>query len=190
MLESMLDPSDLAPERIRPLSRREYDRMVDLGMFEDEHVELLRGMLVEMSPQGEHHGSVVAWFAQRLSIALGMSLQVRPALPLAADDYSEPEPDVAVCTRDHGVHEHPARAVLLIEVAYSSLRKDRGIKLQIYAQAGIAEYWVVDITTMTVEVYTQPTAHGYASVVRLRDGDVLRPTRLPGVELPVAEIPR
>ncbi len=64
------------------------------------------------------------------------------------------------------------------------------MKLQIYAQAGIPEYWIVDVTTMTVEVYTQPTAHGYASVARLGDGDVLRPTQLSGVELPVAELPR
>ncbi|MGE5187288.1 MAG: Uma2 family endonuclease [Acidobacteriota bacterium] len=186
----MLDPSELAPERIRPLSRREYDRMVDLGMFEDEHVELLRGMLVEMSPQGGRHGTVCAWLAQRLSIALGMSLEVRPQLPFAADDWSEPEPDVAVARRDHSIDEHPGAALLLIEVSQTSLRKDRGVKLQIYAQAGVPEYWIVDLTTMTVEVYSQPTAHGYANVARLGDGDVLRPTQLPGVELPVAELPR
>jgi len=190
MLEAMVDPSELAPERIRPLSRREYDRMVDLGMFEDEHVELLRGTVVTMSPQGEHHGGVVAWFSQRLTLALGMSRQVRPALPFAADEWSEPEPDVAVCTYDHGVHDHPTKTLLLIEVSQTSLRKDRGLKLQIYAKAGVPEYWIVDLTTLTVEVYTQPSPTGYASVQHLRDGDLLRPTQLPGVELPVAEIPR
>ncbi len=193
MLELVLepiDPDDLAPERMRPISRREYDRMVELGMFEDERVELLCGMLVAMSPQDGPHATVCAWLAQRITLALGMTYEVRPQLPFAADDWSEPEPDLAIATRDRSIREHPQQALLLVEVSETSLRKDRGVKLRVYAAAGVPESWIVDLTTMTVEVYTQPTSKGYANVEKLRDGDVLRPTHLPGVELAVAEIPR
>ena len=195
MLDSVLEPIDpveLAPEHVRPISRREYDRMVKLGMFEDERIELLSGTLVTMSPQGGRHATVCAWIAQRITLALGdMTYQVRPQLPFAADDWSEPEPDLAVCRRDHPIDEHPDKVLLLVEVSETSLRKDRGVKLRIYAEAGVPEYWIVDLTTMTVEVYTEPTPkRGYARVQKLRDGDVLHPVELPSIALPVAEIPR
>ena len=191
MLQSMVvDLSQLDPKDVRPLSRKEYERMAELGMFEDERVELLRGTVVKMSPQGGHHATVTAWFSQRLSIALGMTVEVRPQLPFAASDWSEPEPDIAIATRDRSLRDHPSRALLLIEIADSSLRRDRGLKLGIYAEAGVPEYWIVNVTTMTVEVYTEPREGGYARVEQLRDGDVLHPTQLPGIELPVAEIPR
>lgn len=191
MLSSMFDPSLVAPERIRPLSRKEYDRMVELGMFENERVELLRGMLVTMSPQGGPHATVCAWFTQRITLALGdMTYEVRPQLPFAADDCSEPEPDIAIARRNRSIREHPSEVLLLIEVSDSSLPKDRKLKLAIYAEAQVPEYWIVDLTTMSVEVHTEPTRDGYAKVHVLRDGNVLRPTQLPAVELAVADIPR
>ena len=78
---------------------------------------------------------------------------------------------------------------MLIEVAESSLPKDRRLKRDIYAEAGVPEYWIVDVTSMTVEVYTQPQDGAYAHVEYLRDGAVLRPTQLPGIAIPVADLP-
>src|SRR5690242_20819821 len=96
MLSSMFDPAVIAPERIRPISRREYDRMVELGMFEDEKLELLRGTLVTMSPQKWPHAVVVEWLTEKLIRGLDPAYSVRPQLPFAADEWSEPEPDIAV----------------------------------------------------------------------------------------------
>jgi Uma2 family endonuclease len=186
----MFDPKLLEPETIRKLSRVEYDHLVAQGMFEDERVELLRGVLVTMSPQGGTHAAITAWFAQRLIRALDESYEVRSHSPLAASDDSEPEPDVSV-SRHVRLLDHPSSALLLIEVAESSLRKDRLVKAAIYAEAGIPEYWIVDVSgeEILVEVYRAPTASGYAQLERLRAGDVLRPVELPQVALAIADIP-
>jgi Uma2 family endonuclease len=191
MLPSMFDPELLAPEAIRKLSRREYDKLVELGVFEDERVELLRGMLVTMSPQGREHSGITAWFGRRLTLALGDAWDVRQHSPYAASDDSEPEPDVSVSRLGASMLLHPSSAVLLIEISDSSIKKDRRIKAPIYAEANVPECWIVDISTveLRVEVHTDPTPSGYRRVEILRDGDVLRPSRLPGVELPVSDIP-
>lgn len=187
---SMFDPSLVEPERIRPLSRKEYDQMVELGMFEDERIELLRGALVTMSPQKWHHAAVVTWLNNELARALDRSYLVRPQVPFAADDWSEPEPDLAVVVNDPTLREHPQHVLLLIEVADSSLRKDRRLKRDIYAEAGVPEYWIVDLTTMVVEVYTEPSAGAYGKIEYRKDGNVLRPTQLAGIAIAVADLPR
>jgi hypothetical protein len=97
-------------------------------------------------------------------IGVGPAFDVRPGLPFAADDWSEPEPDLAVCRRDPRSSEHPS------ESRCSSR--------------------IVDVKACAIEVYTQPTRKGYAHVEVLREGDVLRPHQLPGVELPIANLPR
>ena len=130
-IDPMLPSDDLQPERVRPLSRREYDQLVALGVFEDERIELLRGMLVTMSPQGDVHAGLTAWLAQQLTLSTGGAYDVRSHSPFAADDYSEPEPDVVVARRrEKYAHPEPPQVLLLIEVSDSSLRKDRRIKLR------------------------------------------------------------
>lgn len=86
----MLDPELLEPEALRKLTRREYDKLVELGFFEDERVELLCGMLVTMSPQGGPHATISNWFAQELTLRLGRDFDVRAHSPYAASDDSEP----------------------------------------------------------------------------------------------------
>lgn len=82
------------------------------------------------------------------------------------------------------------RGAITVEVAESSLRRDRGIKARIYAEARVPEYWIVDVKTMTVQVHTRPVADRYELIVVMRDGEVLRPTQLPGVSLAIADMPR
>ena len=165
--------------------------MVDVGIFdEDEHIELLRGVIVKMSPQKWHHAAVTSWLNEQLVLQLAGAFEVRPQLPYAASDWSEPEPDLAVVVKDRERRDHPSAALLIIEIAERSLRTDRRIKAQIYAEAGVPEYWVVDLRAMTVHVHTRPVADRYESIVAVRDGEVLRPTRLPGVMLAVTDIPR
>jgi Uma2 family endonuclease len=187
----MFDPDELVPETIRPFSRREYDCMVELGMFDEERVELLRGMLVTMSPQGDPHATTTSWLHHRLCRLLDESFDVRAHSSYAASDDSEPEPDLSVSRRIHGRYYHPDSALLLIEVSDSSIRKDRKIKAEIYAAAGVPEYWIVNLSgdELVIEVHTEPRATGYRTVEYLRAGDPLRPTQLPAVVIPVSEIP-
>jgi Uma2 family endonuclease len=177
----------IEPERFRPLKRSEYDRMVELGLFQDERIELIRGVLVKMSPQRAPHASSVEKLTELLVVRLQGRFKVRIQLPLALSDDSEPEPDVAIVPLGDYDSEHPTTAFLVVEVADSSLKQDRA-KVAVYASAGIAEYWIVNLNARTVEVYSSPEGDRYAEVRTLRAGDTLRPEALPEVALAVAEI--
>jgi Uma2 family endonuclease len=190
MLDSMLDPAQIAPAKIRPLLRQEYDRLVDLGAFRDERIELLRGHLVEMSPQGLPHADTVSWLCHFLARALDQARwEVRPQVPFAATADSEPEPDIAVTRHVRSRRSHPNKASLVIEVADSSLLRDRTIKREIYAEAGVPEYWIVDVLSRTIEVFTKPERGSYTRSKTFDHTAVLRPRRVPGVELVAADIP-
>jgi Uma2 family endonuclease len=142
----------------------EYDKLGDLGMFDDENIELLEGMLVEMSPIGPPH----YWITQRLNRALARGLpeelEVRVANPIAASDISEPEPDLLIVPAGDFRHEHPGAALLVIEVAHSSRAKDLGIKARIYAGNGVPAYWVIDVEREIVHIHTEPSGDAYAAV--------------------------
>lgn len=190
IVDPMRTPALVAPERLRPLKRREYERLVELGVFGDERIELLRGALVEMSPQGEPHARVSAWFAMKFSRATSERYEIRAHSPFAASADSMPEPDVSISYRRADL-KHPGRgdALLLIEVAGSSVANDRVIKHEIYAQAGVPEYWIVNLRSHTVDVLTKPSRSGYERIVRKAVGDRLRPLRLRSIELQVADVP-
>ena len=175
MLDTMFD-GPVPPKRVRPLSRLEYGNLLDIGWLADQRIELLRGTLVDVSPHRWPHAAAVEFLTEQLILQLGGRYAVRPQLPFAADDWSEPEPDLAVAHKDPTLRDHPGELLLIIEVSDSSLEIDRGLKLRIYAEAGVPEYWIVDLAQMTVDVHTHPTKDAYASVQTLRDGDVLRPT--------------
>ena len=179
--------SAFEPELFRPLKRSEYDRMVELGLFQDERVELLRGVLVKMSPQYAPHASTVQKLNKLIMARLQGRLDLRIQAPLALSDDSEPEPDVAVVPLGDYEIDHPRTALLIIEVSDSSLKKDRG-KAAIYASAGIGEYWIVNLGARTVEVYSSPDGDRYAEARKLREGDTLRPAALPDLSISVAEI--
>lgn len=177
----------IEPELFRPLKRSEYDRMVELGLFQDERVELLRGVLVKMSPQYAPHASTVQKLNRLLMKQLQESFDLRIQAPLALSDDSEPEPDIAVVPLGDYEIEHPRTALLVIEVSDSSLRQDRR-KAAVYASAGIGEYWIVNLGARAVEIYSSPDGDRYAEVRTLREGDVLRPAALPDLAIEVAEI--
>lgn len=189
MLSTMFD-LPVASKSVRPLSRIEYDRMVALGMFDSERIELLRGLLVKMSPIGWLHNRVTAWLTEQMILQLDRTYEVRTQGSFAASDWSEPEPDVAIARKDYGIRDLPSELLLVIEVAESSLVRDRTTKLSIYAEATVPEYWIVDLVSSTVEVYTQPSGSSYARLETLRDGDTLRPVLLPSVLIAVSELPR
>ena len=146
-----------APDsRERRWTRVEYDRLIEAGVFQPgEPIELLGGLLVVAEPQGDAHFTAIRLAEEALRAAFGPGWEVRPQGPIALDAESEPEPDVAVVpgsTRDYR-DGHPAHAALVVEVAESSLRRDREVKGSLYARAGIADYWIVNLGDRVLEVF-------------------------------------
>ncbi|MGI8875284.1 MAG: Uma2 family endonuclease [Egibacteraceae bacterium] len=151
---------------VRPLRRTEYDLLVEQDVFGDERIQLLEGELVAMSPQKAPHAGIVEALNERLMPALVGKARVRVQLPMAAGEHSEPEPDIAVVPAGEPRDRHPERALLVIEVADSSLSLDLVRKPGIYAAAGVPVYWVIDLAGDVVHVHTDPVGEGYASVTR------------------------
>src|SRR3990167_4432681 len=174
--------------RIRRWTRLEYDRLIDLGVFQPgERLELLDGLLVLREPRGSRHAGTIRRVVAALRRAFGDAWQVD----------SEPEPDVAVVPQDPGAYldAHPSRPVLIVEVAESSYRVDREHKASLYARAGIADYWIVDLARDALEVHRDPGAspdapYGwrYRSVVTLRRPATVAPLAAPGTPIPVTDL--
>jgi Uma2 family endonuclease len=174
--------------------RTEYERLVGLGMFVGERLELLDGVLVVREPQGSTHAAIVHTVGQILARAFGEAWHPRLQGPLALGEHSEPEPDIAVvtgATRDY-LEAHPATAALVVEVADSSLRLDRRFKAAIYARAGLPEYWIVDLVHRALEVHRDPQSAGEDSAYRsqevLRPPAVVTPLAAPAARIAVADL--
>jgi Uma2 family endonuclease len=177
----------LSPVRIRRFSVAEYHGMIKAGILgEDEHVELLEGEIVEMSPQGKRHARAVHRLTRWFNRALGDEYVVRPQLPLTLDD-SEPEPDLAIVAAedDSSADRHPTTALLVVEVATESVRYDLKVKSRIYARAGIPEYWLVVTGKRTVEILRDPEqkAGVYRTHATLSEHDHLEPAALQAAPL-------
>lgn len=174
-------------EAIRPLKRVEFDKLVAEGCFENERVELLFGMVVQVSPPDPEHGESLVRLARMLARQLGDRAVVREQLPLAATEDSEPQPDVYVIPNGDYWHEHPSHAHLVVEVSRSSLRRDRA-KRTIYAAATVDEYWIVNHNTDSVEVYRDARDGEWQTKTTHGRGDVLSPLAFPDVKIPIDEI--
>jgi Uma2 family endonuclease len=186
-----------APFTSKRWRRVEYERLVDVGAFEGEPLELIGGQLIVAEPKGSPHAAAVGMAGDALRAALAPGWTVRLQDPLALDDESVPEPDVAVVRGRHADyrHAHPARAALIVEVAESSLAFDRTQKGSLYARAGIADYWIVNLEDRIVEVYrdpgpdlTAPFGWRYISVTRVRPPDSVTPLDVPAAPIPVAAL--
>ena len=187
-LRSMLVAEQVTPDRVRPLKRVEYDRLVELGVFEDEKLELLRGALVTMSPQGLAHSRAVVRLDAAFHKAIGDRAIVCCQVPFAASGDSEPEPDLAVVPKTSYIDDQPTAAYLIVEVAASSLRKDREAKRDVYAEAGVPEYWIVNVAERVVEVYRVPVEGRYTERQQVGPEATLRLVEFPDVELAVGEL--
>ena len=189
---SVLDHlADIAPERVRPLRRVEYEKMATEGLFEGERVELLEGVIVEdISPQDPRHAGAVQRLTRVLSRALAGRADVRVQLQLAVSEESLPEPDVALVALQDFDEVHPAKAFLVVEVAETSLRKDRSVKAGLYARAGVPEYWVVNLVDRLMEVHTEVAGAVYSRVTSARPGESVRLRAFPDVEIAVGDIVR
>ena len=173
------------------LSRVEYDRAVEAGVFEaDAKLELIDGDLRAMTPEGSRHTTGMNLVADRLRRVFDAGFHVRIQNPLATDDYSEPEPDVAVVTgaiRDYR-DAHPTLAVLIVEVSDESLHHDRTVKQRLYARCGIPEYWILALPDACLEVYRDPAQDGYGSVTKHAAGDSVALLARPNAQIVVDEL--
>ncbi|MEZ6063143.1 MAG: Uma2 family endonuclease [Planctomycetaceae bacterium] len=171
----------------------QYDRMIDAGIIaEDEPVELINGEIVRKMPIGKRHLATVNRLTQLLVNRLDSRAQVSTQNPVVFED-SEPEPDISVLAwRDDFYASGKPRAedvALLIEVADASLEYDRDVKRPLYAQAHIADFWIVNLVSSVLEVHRDPQPDGsYASEQSLASGDLVRPLAFPDLELRVDEM--
>lgn len=170
-----------AHESLHPLTVDDYRRMVDVGILdEDDKVELLEGAIIAMSPEGRPHAHVYATLTEHLVRGIeDRSLFVRPGNPFEVQPDSMPEPDLAIVDRsDSSWNSTPERAHLIVEVSFSSLKKDLDRKARIYARAGVPEYWVVNLKALVVHVHLEPRRNGYAVVHDVAPPAELQPTYL------------
>ena len=186
-----------APLTLRRWKRIEYDRLVDLGVFEGEPLELIGGQLIVAEPKGTYHSSAVSTAEYALRACLPSGWIVRTQLPVSLDDESEPEPDLVVVPgrpADYR-HAHPERPALAVEVSDSSLHFDRQQKGSLYARAGIEDYWIVNLVDRVLEVYRDPgpdpsALYGwrYRSVRTLAPPAVVVPLAFPSGQIAVLDL--
>jgi len=172
--------------RARRWTRLQYDRLIETGVLdEDDPIELLDGQFIVSEPQGSRHAAAVVMARKALEQAFGRRFHVRDQLPVVLDDWSEPEPDLAVVRggeKDY-LHGHPTSPVLIVEIADDSLARDRLRKGRAYARAGIRDYWIVNLVHGVLEVRREPArgrrGWGYRRVRLLKHGESIRPLATP-----------
>ncbi|MSQ48131.1 MAG: Uma2 family endonuclease [Deltaproteobacteria bacterium] len=179
-------------------TREEYYKMAEAGILcPTERVELIGGRIVTMSPQNSPHFTAIRLVEDVLRKIFGLGYDVRVQGPLDVSPSSQPEPDIAVVPggiRDYA-QAHPTTALLVVEVAESTVRFDRGEKASLYASAGVPEYWVVNLRTQRLEVFRDPVpmtgepyGYGYRTSAQFVSGDTLTPLANPQGVIQVADM--
>jgi Uma2 family endonuclease len=182
----------------RRWTRHEYGRLIDHGFLdEDDHIELLDGLLLVKEPQHSPHRTAVLLVAKALERAFGEGWFVQVQSPIILDDRSEPEPDVCVVRgspRDY-VSSHPRHPALVVEVAQSALAMARGRKATAYARARIGDYWIVNLVDRVLEIHREPARPGpalrhwrYAAVETLGLDRTVSPLSAPFAAIRVADL--
>ena len=177
-------------------TRADFYRMSELGLLHGDRTELIGGEIVILNPQRFAHAYAVDKVTEVLRNTLEPSHWVRMQLPLNCGVTSEPEPDISVVigSRDD-YNDHPSSALLVVEVSDTTLEFDRGRKASLYAQAGVQDYWIVNLVNRILEVRRdpapdrkQPFQFGYRSLQELTMEERVAPFAIPNVELPVSKL--
>jgi Uma2 family endonuclease len=184
----------LTPPPVRPVrfSRQQYFRLAALGFFDGKRVERVRGEVVEMSPTDWTHVVACRRTGEVLeAVFAGVGWVSRGDQPIALAD-SDPEPDVmAVAGRFEDYSDHPTTALLIVEVANTTLARDTTTKVELYAEAGIPEYWVLDLLNRRLLVYRDPIPGAPPTyLTRLTFGapDAVSPLAAPAASVRVADL--
>jgi len=170
-------------------TREEYQRMGAAGLF-PTRTELIEGAVYDMSPQKSSHAVAVSLAEAALRSAFGAGAYLRVQMPLALGEDSEPEPDVAVVSgspRDY-LADHPGTALLVVEVADTSLQHDRNRKLPLYARCGIPEALLIDLIRPAVEWHRDPGPEGYRLRTVFRRDETLALLACPTAAIAVADL--
>lgn len=171
----------------------EYHQMIHAGILDDRHVELLNGEIIEMPPEGTPHAHLSSDAADYLRQKLPDGAKIREGKPITLPNQSEPEPDIAVVQNlgdtylEH--HPYPENIFWVIEYADSSLMKDLEIKNKTYAQAGLQEYWVVNLQQMELIVFRNPSEADYREKRTLIEGKI-NPLAFPDVAIAIERLLR
>lgn len=179
-------------------TREEYYKMADAGVFHpEERVELIGGRIVTMPPQKSPHFTALSLVEDALHAIFPTGCAIRVQGPLDVSPSSQPEPDIAVVSgsiRDYA-KAHPTTALLVVEVAESTVRFDRGEKASLYTNAGVPEYWVVNLRTQQLEVYRDPApmagephGYGYRTSAQFAASDMVTPLANPRGVLRIADL--
>jgi Uma2 family endonuclease len=171
----------------------EYYRMAEVGLLSpDDRVELIEGEIIEMSPIGSTHAGTVDRSSAFLNRKLGDTVIVRVQNPVRLNDFSEPQPDLALLKprKDFYANSHPGPedVLVVIEVADTSVAYDRNVKLPLYARAGIPEAWLMVLPKDVIEVHSQPKNGKYQKVQRLKHGKTLVSPTIPGLSCKVEDL--
>lgn len=177
--------------QLRRWTRQEFEQLGSIGFFEpEERLELLDGEIFRMTPQSSWHSTAVT-LATRLAFGLyRRGYVIRVQMPLAVDANSLPEPDVAIVAGVEADYRdaHPSAAVLVIEVADSSLSHDRERKQRAYARAGIPEYWLINLSDYCLEVFRNPANGGYQFHLSLAPAETIAPLTHPRRTISVRDL--
>jgi len=183
------DMSIFANQPVRRMTRAEYHRLGDAGFFGEEKVELLFGVVVEMTPIDRAHIASTNALRRLLEHRLGARAVVESPSAFAASDISEPEPDLIVVPPDaDSWTQHPSSAYLVIEIARSSLGRDRLIKARLYGMSEVEEYWIINHVDEVIEVYRDRDAGAWRTLTVHGRGERVTMLRFPDVEVAVSDV--
>lgn len=171
----------------------DYYKMADTGVLGPEaKVELINGEIIDMPPMGSRHGSRVMRLERLLHSAVRTQAMVRTQMPLRLNKFDEPEPDLAlVKPRDdfyEGAHPSAPDTLLAIEVAETSARYDREIKVPLYAKHGVPEVWIVDLEAGLVRFYRQPVGERYTDITATETPGPTPVAALPGITIDLTDV--
>jgi len=177
----------------RKFTIKDYYKMAESGIFtENDRVELIRGEIIEMSPIGRRHAVCIILLETVLSEKLRKRALISIQNPIQLDDTSEPQPDVVLLKNPIDTyrkrHPQPADIFLIIEVADTTVKYDREVKIPLYAEANIPEVWLVDINNNCAEMYRQPTPDGYQNMQKFTGEQSLSILAFPDIMITVNEI--
>ena len=171
----------------------QYHQMIESGILTDrDHVELIQGEIIEMSPVGRRHAACVDRLNELFVLKFFQKALIRVQSPILLSDNSEPQPDVSILQRREDFysagHPTPADIFALVEVSDSTIEFDRDVKVPMYAQEHIPEVWLVNLNDALVERYRQPTDNIYQQLQIFNLGEALSFQAFPDISIPVNQI--
>ncbi len=182
---------------VRRWTVKQYLRLAELGAFRNQRVELIEGVIIKMPPMLSRHAGTIGKSQRVLQAVFSTGYWVRIQMPLQFGRRSAPEPDLAVVvgSADNYMIAHPTTALLIVEISESSLAYDRGRKASLYARAGIADYWIVNLVQHQLEVRRNPVpdpsqrfGFGYADVTILSSMDQVAPLAASQATIAIADL--